>query len=544
MMGRLMARTPLFAALTFWLTLFGISLRPAQAESLDLLLPPPLPQVSRLPKVPNVGADTDGVNRPPSQQSAAALQQREQQARALLAKEPDHEKAILALADSLLIRKEKLQAIFLLEDKLAHYPHLSEVALTLAKLNLQENRTKIAAHRLEQAELADPNLPDLHFWWSNYHLRNEEPLAALRTLQAPHEYSSETMRSQGELVRGIALVQVGLPKDAYAQFAGLMHHPEKELAEEARKLLTELDESHGKDRFRAEANGIMRFDTNPALVPTTNILGGNQSVLRSWVAQVDGRASYDILRQGNTTITLGHSILAAEVFQESQFNQFDNAPFLTLSQRGIFYDWLPYQLGLQVDYDYLQVGGNGFLQRYGVAPSATLMHSDTLTTTWTTRFGEVDYLNRDALENTVLDADGDLYTAGVMLSRRFPETDVTWQLAYNVNRNISQGGNLDFLGHQFQTAVIWLPPKTDWTVNLIGSIDLRGYDEPDLFTARNRKDRELRLQAQVVKPLAPKWDLVLGVSFNRNDSTVSSSVFERETYELGLRFHTTPQSAP
>jgi len=502
-----------------------------RAQAIDVFLPPPLP-----------APPTRSAVAPPSQ--AMANQQRELEARRRLSAKPDDEEAILALADSLVLRKQKKEAIHFLELQLARYPYLAEVSLTLAKVNLQANQTNIAASRISQAERANPQLPDLHFWWANYHMRCEEPLTAYRVLQTPHPYSSENMHSQGLLVRGIALSQLGLPGDAAGQFSSLTSHSEPELSKEAANLLAELEEARAEERFQAEGTAIMRLDTNPSQVPTRNVIGGVQPAVESWVGQIDGVATYDLLRRGNNTISVGHSFLSAQVFEESQFNQLDNAPFLWMAHQGMFRDWTPYQLGLRADYDYLEVGGAGFLQRYGVAPSLTLMHNDVVTSTWTTRLGMIDYLNREALENTILDADGNSFTSGWMLSRRFPSSNLTWQIAYNASLNDSEGGQLDFFSHQFQTAVVWNSPKTDWVVNLVGSYDLRDYDQPDFRSGLLRKDRELRLQGQLVIPLAPRWDFILGASLDHNDSTVETSVFQRETYEVGLRFHTTPSISP
>jgi len=509
------------------------------SDVLELLLPPPPP----LPQSQQAPAAKLRSKLSPAQQREQAVAHQQKKALQVLRYRPDDEAAIIALAECHLHRKQTTAAIWLLEDKLDRYPHLAKVSLALAKLNLEAGDATKAGPRIVQARNADPALPDLHFWWSNYHLRNEEPLAALRTIQQPHPYATPQMAAQGELLRGIAMLQVGLPADARQQFAAFTNYQDEEVAREARTLLDELDAARETGRFQSVANLVARYDTNPSLVPTTNLLGTPQTALPSWVAQADATASYDLMRYGNTKITAAHSILSAHVFEESEFDQLDNNPSLSLDHRGIWYDWLPYQAGLRADYDYLQVGGNGFLQWWGVSPSLTLMHHDQLTSTWTMRYSNIDYVNREVFENTVLDADGENYSTGCLVTRRFAEMGLTCQTAYNLNRNLTQGGNPDFIGHQAQGAVLWDVPQTTWTLNLVGSVDFRNYDEADFFSGVERRDRELRLQAQLIIPLADRWDFLLGVSHNRNSSTAVTSEFQRETYEIGLRFHTTPESA-
>lgn len=505
---------------------------------LGLQLAVPLPSLHAqdpdfiLPPVPGSQPSADAPL------SASKRKTLERELRAQLKRKPDDERALAGLAALLVQDKRYQAAISFVRGAHVRDPSNMKVAMLLGQLYLHAGLVCAAVDQFEWVECRNPNYPDLRYWLSTAYLRARWPLRAYHTLCCRGPVSDPSVRSAETLLCGSALAGLGLRREANWLFDNVRQTTgNKQLARQAAKFQRQLDEALAdRERFQGVVSVTGRHDDNPGLIPTTNLFGQSTPRNRTYGNSFNGLFAYDLIRGDNFDLLGGYNISHTRNYEARQFNILNNAAFLAATQRGLVGD-LPYTAALRFDYDYLTVGDNSFLQRFGVTPAVTLQDTDWTSTTLLARFTLLDFLRQGALDGTVLDTDSENYGAGVFQNWQLLCGDLTLQAGYLFDHNNSQGGNFDYNGHRVQLGMNWLTPVRDVQFSLIGSYYRRGYSNRDVFFGERRNDNQYTLQAFLLCPLRERWFLTFGWSLDRNDSSFASGDYLRQTFDIGLQYN-------
>lgn len=503
------------------------------------VVPPPPPSSALTPRAfPSAAPDSLIPPSPGEAPSAADFEVLEAQLRSHLETSPGDEEAIIQLAIVLKRLNRDYEAMHLLSDAMAANIHSTRIAMALGQLYLEADCVAYALRMFESVQCVDPCHDDLHYWLGSARLKSGMPLCAYRTLLYG-QHSSEQVAHAQQLVRGAALANLGLQCQASAEFMGIYHHSaDPELQSRAWELQNQMDTAlETFPRLRGSLKYGVRFDDNPGIVPSSNALGlVPANAGPSWGNSVVGQFSYDLYRGYNRDLIAGYTLFHTTNFSNHAFDLVDNAVFLAAAQRGLWRD-TPYVAGLRMDYDHLGVGSRAFLGRTSVTSTFTTIDSDFSSTTVLSRHTLLDYLGQGPLDNTVLDADSNNYSAGLFRQYRLPEQDVQLLFGYLYDRNFSQGGNIDYNGHNLQAGMAWLLPYHDIQINVLGQVYFRDYVNPDVIAMQRRRDVEYVLQSSILYPLNDHWFATFSWLLDRNTSNLAASDYDRQVFELGLQYN-------
>ena len=509
----------------------------AVAQEPDFVLP-------RLPaqnqRVPN----SQELLFPPSPEELAQegdLQRAERELREFLDKNPGNEEAIVRLGLVLLRQGRTQESIDFLYQQHAQYPSNAKIASALGQAMLEGNCICPALDMFCTASMLDPNLPDINYWIGLAQLRAGTPLAAYHTLLSGNNSNDDSVRAQ-QLLRGTALASLGLQCEASEQYQGVAYQAgDTPLGRRAQELQAEMDQAlYSPPRYRGFFKAGLRYDSNPGIVPTTNVFGtpgatrtptgGNSYV---------GQFLYDLYRGYNRDVVAGYTLFGTNNYRTDNFDLLDNAVFLAMAQRGLWNDCLPYTAGLRIDFDHLTVGRDSFLGRTGITPTFTLADSDFTSTTYLYRYTNLNFLGQGAAEGTAADADSNDHAIGFFRQCQNECRDLTFLAGYMYDNNQSQGGSFDYNGHNLQGGVTWLLPYHNMQLNALGQIYFRNYY--NLGAPRN--DTEYVAQVLMIYPVHDQWYLTFGWLYDRNVSNLAASDYKRSVLELGLQYNF-PQGNP
>jgi tetratricopeptide (TPR) repeat protein len=502
----------------------------AHAQRPDLLIPPP-PDL-QIPPPP--GAEFLRSQQLPE----TDLGVREERLREYLGRNPADEEATLELAAILLKTNRLQEALNLVVDASAANPSSFKLAMAVGQVYLEAGCFCSAIEQFEAIRWANPDQPDLNYWLSSAYLRGGLPLTAYWEASCYGPVTHQDVNDAQTLIRGSALAQLGLQCEAGALFGQVSHQAQNQaLARRAGEIQNEMDEALCS---RSRLYGVFalseRYDTNPGVLPTTNLFGIPLGVQPTWGNAFSGLVAYDIVRAYNFDLTAGYQFFGTANYLTSSFNLFDNAVFLNAQRRGLWGDY-PYQAGLRGDYDHLLVDGNSFLQRGGVTPNITLYDSDFTSVSALFRYTRLDFLNQAVLDGTPRDADSSDYAVGLFRQHQSACRDISVQYGYLYDRNESEGADFRYHGNQLQAGFNWLTPWRDTQVSLLGSYYHRNYDNFDSIVLQGRTDVEYGVQTVVLYPLADSWYATFMWRLDRNDSTIGAYDYVRHTFDVGIQYN-------
>lgn len=521
----------------FTAILLAIFANSVQGQDPEIVPPPP--PANQPPGLLSPSQPTPLIPPSPGEAlSLADLQAIETELRNRLEEAPNDEELILKLAIVLKEQGKDLQAIRLLYDARARNPYSRKIAMGLGQLYLQADRVECALSIFESVQCAEPCMDDLNYWLGTAQLRSGSPLTAYRTLLRGH-HSNDKMAKAQQLVRGASLASLGLQEEACYELMGVYScTDDPELRSSALEIKREIDNALGEiPRLRGSMKLGVRYDDNPGVVPSTNILGFEQpDVVDSWGNSVIGQLTYDLYRGYNREVVAGYTLFHTSNYDDHQFDLVDNAVFLAAAERGLIRE-TPYVSAIRLDYDHLGVGSEAFLGRVAVTPSFTLVDTDFSSTTGLFRYSINDYLGQGVFDNTVLDADSDDYAIGLFRQYRLHDDTLQLLFGYQYDRNFSQGGNIDYNGHNVQIGMAWLTPWDDLQFNVLGQIYDRDYTNPDVFAMQRRSDLEYVLQAGMIYPLSDEWYATFSWLLDRNTSNLAQADYKRQLFEIGIQYN-------
>lgn len=471
------------------------------------------------------------------------LERAERQIREYIEKNPDDLEARVRLALVMNRQGRTNEAIEYL-DGIRQTQGGARVSMGLGQIYLDQDETCHALDFLREAQCQDPSLPDLNYWLGSAELKAGWPLQSFWTLSDFNNSNDEFGWAQ-QLVRGSALAGLGLQCEASADYMSVYQSAgENALGLRALELQQQLDNSLcERERFRGSFKVGFRYDDNPGIVPTTNTFGTPTARTRSAGNSYVGAFSYDLFRDYNQDVVFGYNSLMTSNYEAHESDIYDNAVWLAGTQRGLI-GWYPYSATLRFDYDHLGIGNDSFLGRYGVTPSFTLQDSDFDSTTALFRYTGLDFLGQGAVDGTVFDADSDNYSFGLFRQHQNDCRDMTVFYGYLYDRNISDGGNFDYDGHQLQTGLVWQLPWHDMQLNATGQVYFRDYDNPDATFGVRRDDTEYVAQLSLLYPLQDQLYLTLSYFYDRNDSNLPSGDYERNLVEFGIQYNFPRDNVP
>jgi hypothetical protein len=150
----------------------------------------------------------------------------------------------------------------------------------------------------------------------------------------------------------------------------------------------------------------------------------------------------------------------------------------------------------------------------------------------------MDFKRQNAFENTVFDADSDNLLLGATRQWEFPVERLWLSGGYLFDYNLSQGGNFDYHGHQFQLGLVYQMPGSDYLqLNASGTTYLRGYVNDDATFGYRRDDVEYLANISLLYEFADDWYASIGYTLDRNDSNVPTSDYVRHIGEIGVQYN-------
>ncbi len=520
------------ASTLLYSAVLAVSWLPAAMAQEELVPPPPSQRLGQQRIVEPLFPPS-----PEEQAQTTDLQMIEQQLREYLEKDPNNEEAMARLGLVLLRQGRAQEAIQYLSERRSERPESAKLAVALGQAYLEAKDVCCALDLFYIAWNLDPNQTDINYWTGLAELQAGWPLQAFHTLSGGTNSRQEMEWSQ-RLVRGSALASLALQREAACHYQQVAEEARgTPLGQRAEELHAEMDQAlMGPERFYGSFKFGVRYDDNISVIPTDNAFGLAGAPVRSAGNSYVAQFNYDLVRDYNRDVTVGYGLLNTSNFNGHAFDLLDNAVYLAANERGLM-GCLPYIASMRLDYDHLGVGGDAYLGRFGATPSFTLVDSDFTSTTFLFRYTMLDFLRQGALANTILDADSDDYSMGFFRQRRLECTNLTLLGGYLYDINQSQGGNFDYQGHSLQAGFTWLLPCWDlqWTTQ--GNVYFRGYDNVDFIAGVERNDTEYIVQSALLYPVRDSWYLTFSWIYDRNDSNIAASDYERNLLEVGLQYN-------
>ena len=373
------------------------------------------------------------------------------------------------------------------------------------------------------------------------------PMAALDAMMCtPSE--TEDIRDSKELAIGGAYWQLNLLEQARYQYCQVLNQSDNPyLRGLAQKYLRELDQSQcSREFFRGGASVATRYDSNPGILPTFNAVGVPFHAPACMGNQYAANLQYDVGRTDNSDLTLGYNLYGTENYNptSNNFNINQNDVFMLYRRRG-YWNSTPVYAGLYMGYQYMTVGGQGFLSRPIVNPYVTFQHDDRRSTMFYGDYGVYDYLGAFNPGGPSLDLDSRQGRMGVTFRRRLGEDrNLMAALGYQFQVNDSDGADYDFTGQSAIAYLLWnLPSESGYQAQYMVTAQYiyRDYSNIDSIAGYKRRDNEFSLYSSLLLPITQKLFLIWDVGVDDNGSNVSANRYDRAWTALSLEYRF-PQS--
>jgi tetratricopeptide (TPR) repeat protein len=379
--------------------------------------------------------------------------------------------------------------------------------------------------------------------------RDKDYQGALQAFQAGTS-SDPTLQQLTRFYAGLTLGVLGLPERAIAEVeAALKIQPGSALTGPAERIRETIVAARSREqRLRAEIRVGVFYDDNVAVVPDPSRDALAES-LRSRMNRSPGqifstRVDYSFLREGPWEATATYSFFQTlnNNHNLSEFNLQDHLGGLSGFYRGAV-GALPYQIGLQYNYDYLTLNEAAFLHRNTLTLFGTLVEDPMNLSTAVGRFQSKQFLNDFAAgqfdpaanptgPDEVRDANN--YMIGLTHILRFENDKHLLRLGYQYDYEDAQGRNFSYGGHRIQTGAQYTLPWGSTRLKYDYEVHLRFYFNnnttfPTLTStvgAPNtvkRRDTEHLHFLRVEKPLP--YNLTLSVEYQATISKSNLDIF-------------------
>lgn len=475
-----------------------------------------------------------------------------------LALEPQHERSLYYKGLAYLALKEPEQAITPLETVQQLKPADLDIQQQLGVAYFAAGKYDQAKPFLDAAFEQNPNSESLGYYVGFLRYRDKQYGKAVEAFDQNQTPDPDIQQLNG-FYRGLALGVLGLPNEALGELEQVQRtqaiSPLTQASIRIREALTAGQVFGSQKRFRLQVSVGGFYDdnvkVNPNGVGTIPILNPPNdpnallTTLRNretaeWGRLASLRADYSFLRKGPFEATATYSFF--QTFYGETFDEFDIQDHLVgLSgfYRGVAAN-LPFQLGVQYTYDYLFLGGDGFLSRHTPTASATVI-GPTFTlpgigtvgnlTTALYRYQVQTFfreLGNDDIRFRGEVRDGYNNTLGAIHAFRLVDDKLLLRIGYQYDNESTDGAAFSYRGHRLLTGAQLQLPWGQMSLRYDYDIHWRHYKNNQttlIFTDESgklskRDDQQHTHLVQLTKPLPYNFSLTAQYQGIRNKSDI------------------------
>jgi len=413
-----------------------------------------------------------------------------------------------------------------------------KIAFVLARCYLARDENSKAVRMMRIVAAAEPEGDHVQDWLGAAYLADKQFLAAYRAFRRS-EPQTEERRQSIELQKAVALARMGWTGHAANRFEALQtlepRNPTIELADQMLQQLDGMEQDRKDKPWDALIRIGLRYDDNPAVVPTTNVFGLAGLDDESAGAGITARFNYQLYSSDKQQVTASYSFFQTLYFEADDSDVQNHRLSVSASHRDIWGD-LPWQAGLTIGGGYTLINNDSFLGQLDVTPSLTLVLTDWTSTTVYVGYQALNFLGQAALDGTARDRDSDDLSLGVTQQFQLPWNDIVMSLGYRYNMNWADGADFDNRGHRLQWSVTSPLPVLDMSLTLVGYVTFRDYDHVDTIATVRRDDEEYGLSVVLALPIQEQVTVLFEYNLTRNDSNIATNDYERNVYQVGVEF--------
>jgi tetratricopeptide (TPR) repeat protein len=437
------------------------------------------------------------------------------------------------------------EAVTALELARGQAPNDPQVLFHLGAAFFGLERYDEAGPLLEQVFTMSPDLPGLGYYLGFIRYRKGDYRGALAVLE--HETSTDPRLQQlARFYAGLAAARLGLPERAQEELeAASRLLPASPLTSTAERLrhspLTTQPREAGR-RLRAEVRVGVFYDSNPAVVPEAvddpTVRDLRQHAGGSFGEGGSLRLDYSLLRTTTFDATVSYSFFGKYNNSQTDFNVLDNLVGVTLSYGGTAWG-LPYLLQLPYTFDYFMLGGDPFLRRHTITPTATLVENASNLTTLQFQVQLKDYEESSTVP-TDERRSGTNWAVGLTHVFRFEGDKHYLKLGYQADLDDTEGPNYQYVGHRLLAGAQYTFPWWGLRARYDFDVQFRNYQNTNtLFPVGapgtvKRSDTEINHVLGLWLPLPHNLALLAELLLTNNDSSISVYSYSRHVLSISL----------
>jgi tetratricopeptide (TPR) repeat protein len=458
---------------------------------------------------------------------------------------PDHPDAVYYSGLTLTAMGRLDEAIIALERARGQAPDDPQVLFHLGAAYFGLERYDDAGPLLERVLTTSPDLPGLGYYLGFLRYQKGDYNGALSVLE--HETSTDPRLQQlARFYAGLAAARLGLRERAQEELESaarlLPASPLTSTAERLRHSPLAIQPRQAERRLRAEVRLGVFYDSNPAVVPEAvddpTVRDLRQNAGGSFGEGGSLRLDYSIIRTPTFDATLSYSIFGKYNNSQTEFNVIDNLFGLTLSSGGTI-GGLPYLLQLPYTFDYFMLGGDPFLRRNTITPTATLVENASNLTALQFQVQLKDYEESSTVP-TDERRSGTNWAVGLTHVVRFEGDKHYVKLGYQADLDDTEGQNYQYVGHRLLAGAQYTFPWWGLRARYDVDVHFRNYRNTNtLFPVGapgtvKRSDTEVNHAVGLWLPLPHNLALLAELLLTNNNSNVDVFTYDRHVLSLSL----------
>jgi tetratricopeptide (TPR) repeat protein len=383
--------------------------------------------------------------------------------------EPDHVEALYYAGVIYMALGQPQLAAQVLERARKVSPTDTPVALQLGLAYFGLNQYDKAEPLLEEVFRTEPTLDGVGYYVGFIRYRNKDYQGALRAFREGRTTDPE-LQQLTRLYTSLTLGVLGLPAQAAAEVEqALRLAPASPLTGPTERLRDAFVSARKREqRYQIEvrlgflADSNVRVLPEPSHDPTAESLRQKRDRQSSTGEIGAVRLEYAWLRTEQWEGTVAYSFFHTHYNKLASFDVVNHLGVVGGSYRGAV-GKMPYQLGLQYSYDFLELDNDEFLQRNTAGLSGTLVHGPVHLTSLQGRFQTKEYSSDQDITPRE-DRDGRNWMGGFTHIVRFSEEKHFLKLGYQADREDTSGRNFAYVGHRYLTGAQYTLPW--WNLRL------------------------------------------------------------------------------
>lgn len=458
---------------------------------------------------------------------------------------PDHPDALYYSGLALTATGRLDEAVTALEAARRQAPDDPQILFQLGTVYFGLERYADAEPFLQQAFATNPEIPGLGYYVGFIRYRKGDHGGALEAFD--RETSTDPRIQQlTRFYAGLAAASLGLRERAVEELESaarlLPASPLASTAERLRHSPPTLPPRDPQRRFRAEVRVGVFYDSNPAAVPEAADDPTVQDLRRdagdTFGVAGSLRLDYSLIRTPAFDATVSYSLFGKYNDSQTEFNVVDNLVGVALSSGGTVWN-RPYLLQLPYTFDYLMLGGEGYLRRHTLTPTATIVENPRNLTALQLQVQLKDYEEPSSTPPEERRS-GTNWAVGVTHVFRFEGDKHYVKLGYQADFDDTDGQNYRYLGHRFLAGAQYTFPLKDLRLRYDVDVHLRRYrDRNTLFPVEapgtvQRSDTEVNQTLGLWLPLPYNLALAAELLLTNSDSNIDVFTYDRQVLSLSL----------